>query len=76
MYLDANWEVMNVSTHKRKAKLFSTSVSTGSDAASIVDAMDKAFGQLEEDVAERAERDLILLLLLCVSFESVLNISS
>ena len=51
VYLDANWEVMNVSTHKRKAKLFSTSVSTGSDASSIVDAMDKAFGQLEEDVA-------------------------
>ena len=51
VYLDANWEVMNVSTHKRKAKLFNTSVSTSSDAGSIVDAMDRAFGQLEEDVA-------------------------
>jgi cholesterol transport system auxiliary component len=52
VYLDANWEVMNVSSKKHKAKLFSTSVSTRNDAASIVDAMDKAFGQLEEDVAK------------------------
>ena len=51
VYLDANWEVMHVSTNKRKSKLFSTTVSTSSDAASIVDAMDRAFGQLEEDVA-------------------------
>jgi len=52
VYLDANWEVTHVSTNKRKAKLFSTVVSTHSDAASIVDAMDRAFGQLEEDVAK------------------------
>jgi len=51
VYLDANWEVVHVSTNKRKARLFSTAVVTGSDAASIVDAMDRAFGQLEEDVA-------------------------
>jgi len=43
--------VMKAGTHKRTAKLFSTEVSTHSDAASIVDAMDRAFGQLEEDVA-------------------------
>ena len=51
VYLDANWEVMQLGTHKRKAKLFSTTVPTSSDAASIVDAMNRAFGQLEEDVA-------------------------
>lgn len=51
VYLDARWEVMSVRTDKRKAKLFSTSVTTGNDAASIVDAMNRAFGQLEEDVA-------------------------
>jgi len=51
VYLDANWEVMKLSTHKLKAKLFSTTVATNSDAASIVDAMNRAFGQLEEDVA-------------------------
>ena len=52
VYLDANWEVVHVGTHKRSARLFSTAVATSSDAASIVDAMDKAFGQLEEDVAK------------------------
>lgn len=51
VYLDANWEVMKIATHKRNAKLFNTSVPTSSDAASIVDAMDRAFGKLEEDVA-------------------------
>lgn len=51
VYLDANWEVMQLSTHKRKVKLFNTYVTTGTDASSIVDAMDRAFGQLEEDVA-------------------------
>lgn len=51
VYLDANWEVMNLVTQKRKARLFSTSVATGSDASSIVNAMNQAFGQLEEKVA-------------------------
>ena len=51
VYLDANWEVMHVSTKKRKAELFSTTVPTKSDASSIVSAMDKAFGVLEEEVA-------------------------
>jgi cholesterol transport system auxiliary component len=51
VYLDANWEVMQVRTQKRTARLFSTTVSTGSDADAIVDAMDRAFGQLEESVA-------------------------
>lgn len=57
VYLDANWEVMRLSTQKRKAKLFSTTVSTSNDADSIVDAMNSAFGQLEEDVA-RGVREL------------------
>lgn len=52
VYLDANWEAVHVRTHKRKAKLFSTVVTTGSDAASIVEAMNRAFGQLEEDLAK------------------------
>ncbi|PHS40364.1 MAG: hypothetical protein COB07_04515 [Sulfurovum sp.] len=51
VYLDANWEVMQPRTQKRTARLFSTSVATGSDASSIVDAMNRAFGQLEENVA-------------------------
>jgi cholesterol transport system auxiliary component len=52
VYLDANWEAENMHTHTRKARLFSTSVATNSDASSIVDAMDRAFGELERDVAK------------------------
>jgi len=52
VYLNANWEVENMQTHKRSAKLFSTTVATKSDANSIVDAMDKAFGELEENLAK------------------------
>lgn len=57
VYLDANWIVKDVASKKSKAKLFNTTVATSSDAASIVDAMDKAFGQLEEEVA-RGVREL------------------
>lgn len=51
VYLDANWEVKSMRTEKSSVKLFSTTVPTQSDADSIVDAMDRAFGELEEDVA-------------------------
>jgi len=52
VYLDANWEVENIKTHKQSANLFSTTVPTKSDASSVVNAMDKAFGKLEEDVSQ------------------------
>ncbi|AKF25114.1 hypothetical protein YH65_06690 [Sulfurovum lithotrophicum] len=51
VYLDASIQLENLRTGKRKARLFSTSVPSGSQASSIVDAMDKAFDQLEEQVA-------------------------
>ena len=51
VYLDANWQVENTRTGSTKARLFSTTVPTTSDAAVIVSAMDKAFGELEERVA-------------------------
>ncbi len=51
VYLDANWDVIQTSTKRRKSGLFSTTVPTKSDAGSIVNAMDIAFGELEEDVA-------------------------
>jgi len=51
VYLDANWEVENLSTGRSKARLFSTTVATSSDAKSIVSSMDRAFGELEEVVA-------------------------
>ena len=52
VYLDANWEVKNIRTHKSKARLFNTAVPTKSDAASIVESMNRAFAQLEEDIAK------------------------
>ncbi len=52
VYLDANWEVMHMSSKRRKTGLFTVSVPTQSDASSIVSAMDKAFGLLEEKVAQ------------------------
>jgi cholesterol transport system auxiliary component len=51
VYLDADWEVENMRTGKRKARLFSTTVVTKSDASSIVSSMDQAFKQLEESIA-------------------------
>jgi len=51
VYLDADWEVEHMSTGKRRARLFSTSVATGSDASTIVNSMDQAFKQLEESIA-------------------------
>lgn len=51
VYLDASWEVKNMRTEQRSLKLFNTIVPTKADAGSIVDAMNRAFGQLEEDVA-------------------------
>jgi len=51
VYLDADWEVENMRTGKRKARLFSTTVATRSDASSIVNSMDQAFKQLEESIA-------------------------
>ena len=51
VYLDASIRLENMRTGKHKAKLFSTSVPSGSSASSIVAAMDKAFDRLEEQVA-------------------------
>jgi cholesterol transport system auxiliary component len=57
VYLDASWEVRDMETDKRVLNLFSTTVPTNEDAGSIVDAMDRAFAELEEDVA-RGVREL------------------
>jgi cholesterol transport system auxiliary component len=51
VYLDANWDVVHIKTHKRKARLFNTSVPTSSEVSNIVEAMNRAFAQLEEQVA-------------------------
>jgi cholesterol transport system auxiliary component len=52
VFLDATWEVENISKHTHKARLFSTQVATSSRANSIVSAMDIAFGELEETIAQ------------------------
>jgi len=52
VYLDANWEVENIKTGRTKARLFSTTVPTTDNADDIVAAMDSAFAQLEERVAQ------------------------
>ena len=52
VYLDANWEVKNLSSGRIKSRLFNTSVPTTSgNASSIVNSMDAAFGQLEASIA-------------------------
>lgn len=52
VYLDADWEIENLSNKRRKSSLFSTSVPVESkNAANIVSSMDVAFRQLEESIA-------------------------
>jgi len=53
VYLDANWEVENMRSSRRKARLFSVTVPLpGHGSSEIVDAMDRAFGKLEEAIAK------------------------
>ena len=52
VYLDANWEVEDLTTGRSRSKLFTTTVpTTAGNAASIVASMDAAFRQLEESIA-------------------------
>ena len=53
VYLDATWQVEDMRTQRKKARLFSTTVAVeGNSATSIVKAMDRAFSKLETSVAE------------------------
>ena len=52
VYLDATWQVENMKTGYKKSKLFTTQVPLeGSDSSKIVEAMDRAFSRLEENIA-------------------------
>lgn len=51
VYLDANWHIEDLQTHKSNAQLFSVRVPAKHNTKNIVAAMDKAFGKLEEDIA-------------------------
>jgi cholesterol transport system auxiliary component len=46
VYLDANWEIVNLQTGQRSSRLFSTQVKTAADTASIVASMNSAFARL------------------------------
>ncbi len=53
VYLDANWDINNISANQSRSKLFQTTVSIEqSGAVGIVDAMNIAFGKLEESIAK------------------------
>ena len=51
VYLNANWNIENLKSGKSKSKLFSTTVATDNKEAHIVASMDRAFKELEEDIA-------------------------
>jgi len=51
VYLDATWNIENMKTKRREARLFSTTVPTSSDTKHIVSAMDRAFSKFEETIA-------------------------
>jgi len=52
VYLDATWEVENMKTGYKKARLFQTTVTMDkSNTSSIVEAMDSAFSLLEAEIA-------------------------
>lgn len=53
VYLDANYLLVDMKRHKSHAYLFNTVLKTSTKPAAIVDTMDKAFGQLEEDIAKK-----------------------
>jgi len=51
LYLEANWEVASLDSDKRMTKLFSTVVATGPTAEEIVNSMNEAFAELEQQIA-------------------------
>ena len=52
VYLDAAWEIKNIQTGQRTSRLFSTEIPTDMHTPNIIDAMNQAFSQLEENIAK------------------------
>jgi len=53
VYLDATWEVENMKTQHKKARLFHTAIQTKSmNTTDIVTAMNRVFRELEEAIAQ------------------------
>ncbi|UFH58262.1 PqiC family protein [Sulfurovum mangrovi] len=53
VYLDANYLLIDLKRHTSHAYLFNTALKTSSEPSAIVNTMDRAFGELEEDIAEK-----------------------
>lgn len=53
VYLDANYLIVDTRREKRHAYLFNTALKTNMEPSVIVHTMDKAFGQLEEEIADK-----------------------
>lgn len=51
VYLDASWEIRDLRRHKSIARLFHRVVKAERSTRGIVDAMDRAMGYLEEEIA-------------------------
>lgn len=56
IYLDANYVVTHLETKQKSGYLYNTTESTSSEPSEIVNAMDRAFGRLEEDIAAHIGR--------------------
>ena len=56
IYLDANWEIYNIKRKQSISKLFSTTVPTKPDTASVVANMSKAFAKLSFTITREMAR--------------------
>ena len=52
VYLDANWKIRDLRKGREYSRLFSTRVTCGKDTVSVVAAMNRAFGQLTQHIAD------------------------
>ena len=50
VYLDANWKISDLKRGREYGKLFSIKVPCGKDTASVVAAMNKAFGKMSQSI--------------------------
>ncbi|MEA3419136.1 MAG: PqiC family protein [Campylobacterota bacterium] len=56
VYLDANWEILDLKRGRRYSRLFSTKVPSGKDTASVVASMNAAFEELSESIVREIAR--------------------
>jgi cholesterol transport system auxiliary component len=56
VYLDANWKISDLRRGREYSRLFSTKVPCGKDTASVVVAMNRAFGKLSQSIVGEINR--------------------